>query len=96
LQFPGTLAPDTPAFLRVDDRDAVPAQPNPFGEAVITGAAAETLIGDMKAGYSLALRSFSVAGKAPRDEAISLEGFSEALTAYGNVLDRYGAAAGRE
>jgi hypothetical protein len=95
LRFPGMLAPDTPAFLRVDDRDAIAAHPNPFGDASLTGADADRLMGDMAAGSSLVVRSFSAAGKAPRDETIELAGFTEALRTYDEALARFGAVAGQ-
>jgi invasion protein IalB len=82
VQVPGVLTPGSPLYLRIDDEEPVAAAPNRYGEAAVTGDTAARLINAMSAGKGLVLRSFAIAGDAPRDETLQLKDFGEALSVY--------------
>lgn len=75
----GALMPESPLYLRVDDRAPHQTQPNRFGEGRWNGEEAETIIAELNAGQRAVVRSFSGPPPTPRDAFFSLGRFQEAL-----------------
>lgn len=90
LRLVGTIAPDQPAFLRIDGNIPHRTQPDRVGEALWSGAEAMRIVDEMKRGKAMVLRSFAAWTGAPRDEVISLDGFSEAFSTYQEKHATYG------
>lgn len=71
-----------PVYLRIDANPPHRAEPSRVGEAVWRGAEAAALVGELRSGRNMVLRSFPASGGPPRDERYSLELFGEALAEY--------------
>lgn len=71
-----------PVYLRIDANPPYRAEPSRVGEAAWRGAEAAALVGELRTGRNMVLRSFPLSGGPPRDEHYSLELFGEALGEY--------------
>lgn len=94
LRLAGAIAPDQPAFIRIDGKLQYRVQPNRVGEASWSGAEAAAIVEEFKRGKAITLRSFSAWTGAPRDEALSLNKFDEALSTYRENRRIYGVGPG--
>jgi len=90
----GALTPGAPLYLRIDGNPPRRATPDRLGEAAWQAEAARELIGEITDGTTLVLRSFVGENADPRDEVVSLDGFSPALEVYREKLKDYGVITG--
>ena len=86
----GLNAPRRPLFLGVDENPPHQAWPDRYGEASWDGAAAGVIVGQMKTGLHLHLRSFVEAPGTPKDETFSLAEFAKALALFRAKLRAHG------
>lgn len=80
----GAAHPSSPVYLRVDDRAAHRVEPTLAGEVLWRGAEAQAIVEELQAGTTLVVRSFTGAEWTPFDEVIALQGFADALAAFGD------------
>lgn len=78
MRVRGTLMPDSPFYLRVDAREPHQTIPNRFGEGGWSGAEAQRIIDELKAGEQVVVRWFVGPPPSPRDEMLSLSSFDDA------------------
>jgi invasion protein IalB len=72
----------TPVFLRIDANPAHRAVPTPSGEVLWLAVDATEIIEQLRTGNEMVLRTFTGNDNRPRDEFISLSGFTLAWEAY--------------
>lgn len=94
LRLAGAIAPDQPAFIRIDGNLEHRVQPNRVGEASWSGDEATAIVEEFKRGKTVSLRSFSAWTGAPRVESISLDSFAQALSTYGEKRRVHGVGPG--
>ncbi len=79
-----------PITLKTDGGTAYRGMANRFGEAAWTGKAATGLLDEMNRGRRLSISFISAETESPLLDVISLDGLSEAMTAYRSKLRELG------